>query len=112
MHSAEVRFASLLSDGFTTVAVINPPEKKLAKRTSVQWFGIKKNLTVWYVSLVYLTKVQVFQVQGRAQIIILMRNVFYGWILGDFLVRVIARFPYSASKEGFRNLFSQQIGIN
>jgi hypothetical protein len=27
-----VRFAS----GFTTMAVINPPEKKLAKRTSVQ----------------------------------------------------------------------------
>ena len=32
----EVRFASLLSGGFTTMAVINPPEKKLAKRTSVR----------------------------------------------------------------------------
>ena len=31
----EVRFASFLSGGFTTVAVINPPERKLAKRTSV-----------------------------------------------------------------------------
>ena len=31
----EVRFASLLSGGFTTMAVINPPEKKLANRTSV-----------------------------------------------------------------------------
>jgi hypothetical protein len=30
-----VRFASLLSGGFTTMAVINPPEKKLANRTSV-----------------------------------------------------------------------------
>ena len=32
----EVRFASFLSGGFTTMAVINPPERKLAKRTSVQ----------------------------------------------------------------------------
>ena len=33
----EVRFAGFLSDGFTIMAVINPPEKKLEKRTSVQW---------------------------------------------------------------------------
>ena len=32
----EVRFASLLSGGFTTMAVINPPERKLAKRISVK----------------------------------------------------------------------------
>ena len=32
----EVRFASFLSGGFTIMAVINSPEKKLAKRTSVQ----------------------------------------------------------------------------
>jgi hypothetical protein len=32
----EVRFAHFLSGGFTTMAVINPHEKKLAKRTSVQ----------------------------------------------------------------------------
>ena len=32
----EVRFASFLSGGFTTMAVINPLERKLAKRTSVQ----------------------------------------------------------------------------
>jgi hypothetical protein len=31
-----VRFASFLSGVFTTMAVKNPPEKKLAKRTSVQ----------------------------------------------------------------------------
>ena len=29
------RFASFLSSGFTTMKVINPPEKKLANRTSV-----------------------------------------------------------------------------
>ena len=33
----EVLFASFLSGGFTTMAVINPPERKLAKHTSVQW---------------------------------------------------------------------------
>jgi hypothetical protein len=36
VQCTEVRFASLLSGGFTTMAVINPPEKKLAKLTSVQ----------------------------------------------------------------------------
>ena len=35
MHCTEVRFASLLSSGFDTIAVINPPEMKLALRTSV-----------------------------------------------------------------------------
>ena len=34
-QNTEVRFASLLSGGFTTMAVINPPEKKLANPTSV-----------------------------------------------------------------------------
>ena len=36
LQCTEVRFASFLSAGFTSMAVINPPEKKLAKRTSVQ----------------------------------------------------------------------------
>ena len=35
-HCTEVRFASFLSGGFTTMAVINPPERKLAKRISVK----------------------------------------------------------------------------
>ena len=30
-HCTEVRFASFLSGGFTTMAVINPPEMKLTK---------------------------------------------------------------------------------
>ena len=35
-HCAEVRFASCLSGGYTTItAVINPPERRLAKCTSV-----------------------------------------------------------------------------
>ena len=33
----EVRFASFNSGGFTIMAVINPPERKLAKHTSVQY---------------------------------------------------------------------------
>ena len=34
-HCTEVRFANFLSGGFTIMAVIDPPEKKLAKHTSV-----------------------------------------------------------------------------
>jgi hypothetical protein len=34
---SEVRFASFLSGGFTTMAVINPQDLKLANRTSVYW---------------------------------------------------------------------------
>ena len=40
----EVRFASFLSGGFTTMAVINPRERKLAKRTSVQCLKLVKNI--------------------------------------------------------------------
>ena len=35
-----MHFARFLSGGFTTMAAINPQEKKLAKRNSVQWGGI------------------------------------------------------------------------
>jgi hypothetical protein len=38
MQRTEVHFASFLSGGFTNMAVINPPERELAKRTSVQRF--------------------------------------------------------------------------
>jgi hypothetical protein len=34
-HATYVRFASFLSGGFTTMAIIKPPETKLAKCTSV-----------------------------------------------------------------------------
>ena len=34
-HGAEVCFASFLSGGFTTMAVMNPPEKRLKKHTSL-----------------------------------------------------------------------------
>jgi hypothetical protein len=36
-NCTEVRFASFLSGGFTTMVVINPPKKKLTKRTFVLW---------------------------------------------------------------------------
>ena len=35
-QSTEMRFASFFSGGFITVIVVNPPEWKLPKRTSVQ----------------------------------------------------------------------------
>ena len=34
-HCTKVRFASFLSGGFTTMAAMNPPERKLSKRTFV-----------------------------------------------------------------------------
>ena len=37
-HRTEVRYANFLSGGFT-MTVINPPERKLAKRISVQCGG-------------------------------------------------------------------------
>ena len=39
-HCTEMRFVSFLSGGFITAIVVNPPERKLAKRTSVQWSTI------------------------------------------------------------------------
>ena len=36
VQCTEVRFASFLSGGFTTMAVINPPDWKVANRTFVQ----------------------------------------------------------------------------
>ena len=35
IHRTEVRFAGFLSGGFITAIVVNPPESKLTKRTSV-----------------------------------------------------------------------------
>jgi len=35
-----VRFAKFLSGEFITGIVVNPPDRKLAKRTSVQWSRI------------------------------------------------------------------------
>ena len=39
-----------LSGGFTIMAVIDPPEKKLAKRTSGSWANFRK-LNVWKLEL-------------------------------------------------------------
>ena len=48
LHCTEVGFASFLSGEFTTMAVINPPERKLVKRISVQFLG-------WDIFLPFLT---------------------------------------------------------
>ena len=47
----DVRFASFLSGGFTTMAAINPPEKKLAKRTSVRWVDSPSHPTLDFLGL-------------------------------------------------------------
>ena len=46
-HCTEVLYANLLSGGFTTIAVINPPERKLEKCTSVEWFSRLEQSTSW-----------------------------------------------------------------
>ena len=40
----EVLFARFLSDGLITVIVVKPPERKLAKRTSVQWVAVSYDI--------------------------------------------------------------------
>ena len=40
LHRTDVRFASFLSGGVTTMSVINQSERKLAKRKSVHSFNI------------------------------------------------------------------------
>ena len=39
----EVRFTRFLSGGFITAIVVNPPERKLAKCTSVHWAVIRNS---------------------------------------------------------------------
>ena len=43
-HCTEVLFASFISGGFITAMVINPPERKPTKRTSVHCKGLVKIL--------------------------------------------------------------------
>ena len=50
----EVRFASFLSGGITTKAVINQPERKLAKRTSVKWVVKNKIVNLYYLLILIL----------------------------------------------------------
>ena len=42
-HCTEVRFSSFFSVGFATMVVINPPETKLGKRTSVHCGALAHN---------------------------------------------------------------------
>ena len=39
LHCTAMHFASFLSGGFATMAVINPSERKLAKHISVHWLN-------------------------------------------------------------------------
>ena len=52
LQCTEVRFASFLSDGFTTMAVINPPEGKLAKHTYVQCTELEAEINLAALSMV------------------------------------------------------------
>ena len=57
MQCTEVRFASFFSGGFITAIVVNPPERRLEKRTSVHWCKIK-GLSVGYCERLYVVKNQ------------------------------------------------------
>ena len=46
----EVRFASFLSGGFTTMAVINSLERKLVKRTSVHCLPAQNGICMKYLA--------------------------------------------------------------
>ena len=55
VHCTEVRFASFLSGGFITAIIVNPLERKLAKRTAVHCAALfgkqqqqKKNIEAPY----------------------------------------------------------------
>ena len=67
LHCTEVRFAIFLSSGFITAIVVNPPERKLAKRTSVQCWGSTYLFSCsMYVTNIYdniLLKVHVIQIE-------------------------------------------------
>ena len=57
-YCTEVRFASFLSGGFITAMVVNPPERKLTKCTSVHWRGLDSPLikTLERENLILMTK--------------------------------------------------------
>ena len=44
----EVRFANFLSVGFITAILVNLPERKLAKHTSVQWVAGSALKTLYF----------------------------------------------------------------
>ena len=48
VHCTEVRFANFFSGVFITVIVVNPLEKKLAKRTCVQCVNIQALIFLTY----------------------------------------------------------------
>ena len=65
MQRTEVRFASLLSGGFTFMVVLNPPEKKMPNRTSV-------TTTLYWDWLICLGS-------GREETKLLLENCKYGF---------------------------------
>ena len=58
MECTQVDFASFIAGGFTTITVINPPERKLAKRISVECLMGKRTLSAG--KCFYLIKSSIF----------------------------------------------------
>ena len=59
-HCTEVRFATFFSGGFTTIAVINPPERKLEKRTTVHWYVSSNQLNLIGLGLLGMILLRIF----------------------------------------------------
>ena len=55
VHCTEVCFASLLSGGFITAIVVNPPETKLAKHISVHFSALEVLAIASWTSLPIIT---------------------------------------------------------
>ena len=66
----EVRVSTFLSSGFITGIVLNPPERKLAKRTSVKW-GVKtwkKNAGIFHGWLLPKIRCFLWRLMGEGQL--------------------------------------------
>ena len=56
-HCTEVRFASFLTAEFITAMVVDQPERKLSKCTSVQWMNSQKKKCFHLITVDFWTKI-------------------------------------------------------
>ena len=97
-HCTVLHFASFLSGGFTTMAVINPPERNLAKRTSVHckaeiltifrsYFGrIHDTIDCFRDLLTFITVLWTYEVR------------FASFLSGGFITAIVVNPPKSTGK--------------
>ena len=86
-HCTEVHFASFLSGGFTSMAVINSPERKLAKHTSVQctakdWYSGHSESTGRKTATSHLCAIMyyvffLYKIFGLPQTLVIIRKIIF-----------------------------------